>query len=235
MAKEIETLRNRLLAPSGNRIRVENKQFKLPNGDVSNTLRAVVLDFVYMNKYYEAAYDRNVIVPPDCFAISAEPNALMPSEHSLDIQSQVGCAGCPMNQFGSRGNGKACQNRVLVALLPPDATNDTPMLVLDLSPTSIKPFSAYVAAVARSLSRPPYGVTTQIECKPDIKWDSPVFSNPELIDDAGFINMLRSRRQEARELLSVEPDVEAIRAANDAKPKPRALIAKGRKVAGARR
>jgi hypothetical protein len=224
MTKEIEDLRNRLLAPTGNRIKLENKQFHLPNGEKSNAIDIVIVDFVYANKYYDKPYDQNVISPPACFAISPEPGSLTPSTNSLEIQSQVGCAGCPMNQFGTKGAGKACQNRVLVAVLAADATSDTPIYVLDLSPTVIKPFSAYVSAVARSLNRPPYGVVTHVECNPDVKWDVPVFSQPQLIEDAEYIAMVRSRKQEARELLSIEPDVEAIRAANDARAPVRKLI-----------
>lgn len=234
MAQELEDLRARLTAPTGNRIKVENKQFKLPSGDVLDRLDIVIVDFVYMNKYYEGAYDSNNIVPPNCFAINALPNELSPSPNSPDIQSQTGCASCAMNQFGTNGKGKACQNRILIACLPADATTETAISVLDISPTAIKPFSAYVSAVARSLQRPPYGVVTSVKCNPSVKWDVPMFSDPQLIEDPEFIEMIRARRQEARELLSIEPDVTAIRAANDAKPKAKGLMAP-KKVAGGRR
>jgi hypothetical protein len=234
LAQEIEEMRKRLLAPTGNKIKIENKQFKLPSGDVSDSLDVVIIDFVYMNKYYESEYDPNNIVPPTCFAINLGAAYLAPSPNSPNKQNKT-CAGCPMNQFGTAGKGKACQNRMLIAVLPADATNDTPMHVLDISPTAIKPFSAYVSAVARTLNRPAFGVVTNVVCNPSVKWDVPVFGNPQLIEDADYIVMARSRRQEACELLCAEPDIEALRAANDA-PKPRALITKqnSRKVAGSR-
>lgn len=225
MSKELEDLRARLTAPTGNRIKMDNKTFKFPNGDVAESIDAVIVDFVYMNKYYEGSYDPNNIVPPNCFALNPVPNELVPSSNAPDIQSQVGCAGCAMNQFGTNGKGKACQNRVLIALLPADATMETPMMILDISPTALKPFSAYVSAVARSLQRPPYGVITKIEFNQAVKWDVPVFGDPQLIDDVEFIEMIRARRQEARDMLLVEPDVTAIQAANDARPKAKGLMA----------
>ena len=234
MSSELEDLRARLTAPTGNRIKLDNKQFKLPNGDTLDALDAVILDFVYMNKFYEGSYDSANIVPPNCFAINPLPNELTPSPNSPDIQSQTGCAGCAMNQFGTAGKGKACQNRILVAILPADATAETAISILDVSPTGIKPFSAYVSAVARSLQRPPYGVITRIECNPAVKWDVLQFSDPQLIDQEDFIEMIIARRQEARELLMVEPDVTAIRAANEARPKGKSLMAP-KKVTNARR
>lgn len=233
-SQEMEDLRARLTAVTGNRIKMDNKTFKFPNGDVSDSLDAVIVDFVYMNKYYEGAYDPNNIVPPNCFALSPLPNALEPSANAPDIQSQNGCASCAQNQFGTNGKGKACQNRVLIALLPVDATMETPMMILDISPTAIKPFSAYVSAVARGLQRPPYGVITKIEFNQAVKWDVPVFSDPQLIEDPEVIAMIRSRRQEARDMLMVEPDVTAIQAANEARPKAKGLMAP-KKAAGARR
>jgi hypothetical protein len=138
-----------------------------------------------------------------------------------------------MNKFGTGANGKskACQNRLVLALLPPDATKETPLALLDISPTAIPGFTSYVSTVARAVGRPPYGVITQIDCDPDSRYDVVRFSDPEPIAEADLIAMIRSRKQEAREMLLTEPDVNAMVAANDAKSKARPLI---RKQAGRR-
>ena len=62
--KELEDLRGRLAAPSGDKIKVDNKQFKLPNGDTSDLLTGIIVDFVYYNAYYDAAFDPNNIMNP---------------------------------------------------------------------------------------------------------------------------------------------------------------------------
>lgn len=220
---ELDALRARLAAPTGDKIKISNKQFKLPSGDVLDFLDIVIVDFVYFNTYYEGAFDPNNIVPPNCFAIHPEPKSMAPSANSPDSQCES-CTGCWANEFGSSGKGKACQNRVLMAVLPTDATSDTDFAILDISPTAVKGFSSYVAGVARGMQRLPYGVITHVECNPATKHDVALFSDPQPFDmedpeQAAFIAMVRERREEARERLMTEPDVSAFKAANDSKKK----------------
>lgn len=217
--EDLEDLKNRLKAPAGDKIKLENKRFKLPNGDVLDYLDVVIVDFVYMNKFYTSSYEKDSIVAPDCFAIAANDKDLTPSSNSPDVQSQVGCAGCAMNQFGSKGRGKACSNRIVMAVLPQDAGPDTPFAILDVPPTSIKGFQQYATSVARGLQRPPFGVVSHIEQDPSETYAKLIFSDPQPLDDAEFIGLIRSRREEARERLLTEPDVAAMQAANDAAPK----------------
>lgn len=224
-ADDMETLKNQLNAPSGDKIKVENKTFKLPSGASAEELDVVIVDFVHSNSFYESAYQEGVIVPPTCFSISPEPQGMVPSPNAPDAQSQVGCAGCANNQFGSAGKGKACQNRILVAVLPADIENttaETPLAIIDLSPTATKPFQQYVASVARAMQRPPYGVISHVSCDPTKKWDAIMFSDPQPFDMEdeevqAFVAMIRSRREEARARLLTEPDVAALQAANDAR------------------
>ena len=233
--EELDALRQRLAAPSGDKIKISNKQFKLPGGDTLDFLDIVVVDFVYFNTYYEGAYDSNNIVPPNCFALHPEPKSMVPSANSPDVQDAQ-CAGCWANEFGSSGKGKACQNRVLIAVLPTDANEETPFSILDISPTAVKGFSSYVGGVASAHKRLPYGVITHVECNPALKHDVAMFSDPQPfdMDDAeqvAFVTMVRGRREEARERLLTEPDVSSFKAANESK-KP---AAKGLKAPVKRR
>lgn len=222
---EIDEMKARLAAPTGDRVKIDNKSFTLPSGDTSDLLTGCIVDFVYYNAYYESAYDPNNIIPPNCFSIALDPTSGVPSKNSPDVQCDT-CQACPNNQFGSAGKGKACRNSILIAMLPPDAVEDTPLILINVSPTGIKPFSAYLSSLLR-LQRPPYSVLTDIQCDPNLKYDSLRFSNPQPIEDE-YLDMVRSRRAEARERLLVEPDVSAYSAANDA-PAPKARAAtKGR-------
>lgn len=228
---ELDALRARLAAPSGDKIKISNKQFKLPSGDVLDFLDIVVVDFVYFNTYYESAYDSNNIVPPNCFALSPEQKTMVPSKNAPDVQ-HTACSGCWANEFNTAGKAKACQNRVLMAVLPTDATQDTPFALLDISPTAVKGFSSYVSGVASSLGRLPYGVVTHVECNPATKHDVAMFSDPQPFDaedpeQAAFVTMVRARRQEARERLMTEPDVSAFKAANE-QPKKGKPVARRR-------
>jgi hypothetical protein len=222
-AEAIAALRARLLAPTGDKIKISNKQFKLPSGDTLDFLDVVIVDFVYYNTYYEGAYDPNNIVPPNCFSIGLEQKSMTPSANAPDSQCES-CSGCWANEFGSSGKGKACQNRVLMAVLPSDANEETPFAILDISPTAVKGFSSYLQSVARGLAKMPYEVITHIECNPATKHDVAIFSDPQVIEDDGFLGMVESRLGEAIERLNTEPDVSAFKAANSA-PKKGALKA----------
>ncbi len=216
----LDKLRARLLTPTGDKIKISNKQFKLPSGDTLDFLDVVVVDFVFYNTYYEGAFDPNNIVPPNCFSINVESKGMTPSANSPEAQHSD-CAGCWANQFGSSGKGKACQNRCLLAVLPSDAKEDTDFAILDISPTAVKGFSSYMSGVARG-GKMPYEVVTHVECNPAVKHDVAIFSDPQIIEDVGFLGMVESRLDEAAQRLATEPDVSAFKAANDA-PKKGAL------------
>ena len=211
-------LRARLMAPTGDKIKIAEKQFKLPSGDTLDFLDVVVVDFVFFNAYYESAYQAGTVVPPACFSLNPDVREMVPSANSPEKQHDA-CKGCWANEFGSNGKGKACQNRVLIAVLPSDANEETPLTILDISPTAIKGFSSYITNVARTLQCMPYEVVTHVECNPATKHDVAVFSEPQRLDDEAFVEMVTSRLSEARDRLMTEPDVSNFKAANDAPAK----------------
>lgn len=202
----VEALRARLNAPTGDKIKISDKQFHLPGGDITDSMDVVIVDFVYYNAYYDSVFDKDNITPPACIALSPEPKGMTPSDNSPDKQNDT-CTGCWANEFGSKGKGKACANRILIAVLPADASEDTPLSILDISPTATKGFSSYLGSVARALGKMPYEVITHVECNQSLKYDVAVFSDPQLIDDEAFIGMVESRVDEARERLMTEPDM----------------------------
>lgn len=220
-AQDVEALRERLQVPTGDRIKIDNKQFKLPNGETLDFLDIVIVDYVHANRFYDSIYDKTKIVPPACFSTNAHPVDMVPSPNSPEPQA-TDCSSCPQNQFGTAGKGKACKNRILMAILPTDATVMTPFTILDISPTAVKGFIAYTNSVAKGLGRPPYGVVTHVECNKALKEDVAVFSDPIKIEDSDFILMLRGRLEEARARLLVDPDVTGYDAPQASKlPAPR--------------
>lgn len=234
--EDLEALKSRLAAPSGDKIKIENKQFKLPSGATATELDVVIVDFVFWNAYYETGYQKGVVSAPVCTAISVEPKGMMPAAQSSDVQCANGCDTCPQNVFGSKGAGKACQNRILIAVLPADADATTPLALLDLPPTSIQPFQKYVASVASALQRPPYGVITHVECDQNETYAKLIFSDPQPFDlkndeDVAQVNMIRSRRQEARDRLLTLPDLTPSNDASAAPAKKSALKAPVRRRA----
>lgn len=217
------------IAPAGgNKIRYSKGKFVLPDGSEAETLDVVIVDFASMNTYYENGYDKDNIVPPNCFAIHPEPKGMVPSANSPDKQCDD-CGSCPMNVFGSAGAGKACKNTRLLAVLPPDADADTPMWTLSVPPTAIKGFDGYVGSVLRTFQMPPVAVVTTVSLDPNEDYFKPLFGDARPNDN---LEVHFARREEAEEILAVEPDVSSF---GQTKAAPARKPAPARKTAGARR
>lgn len=217
------------IAPAGgNKIRYSKGKFVLPNGSEAETLDVVVVDFASVNTYYENGYDKDNIVPPNCFAIHPEPKGMIPSNNSPDKQCDD-CGSCPQNQFGSAGAGKACKNTRLLAVLPPDADADTPMRTLSVPPTAIKGFDGYVGSVLRTFQMPPVAVVTTVSLDPNEDYFKPLFGDARPNDN---LEVHFARREEAEEMLKVEPDVSSF---GQTKAAPARKPAPARKTATARR
>lgn len=209
MAAEIAALQKRISAPSGDRIQVtQAKSFKLPNGqEIDGPLEAIIVDFAAANFYYTEAFDRNNVTPPVCFALGLEPAGMSPSENSPDPQA-ASCASCWANQFGSAGRGKACQNARLLAVLPLDATEETPIWILKVSPTAIRAFDGHVSAVARQYGLPVRAVVTAIDFSQESEYATLRFSTVGPAPKE-LVLMAQSRKPEAIQRLLTEPDVSA--------------------------
>jgi hypothetical protein len=207
LAAEAAAIANKIGTPGGDRIKVtQKKTFRMPSGEENaGPIQAVIVDFVSANFYYEGAFDPNDITPPLCAAIGAEPGSLAPFNDSPAKQCDT-CAACPQNQFGSAGRGKACQNSRLLALLPLDATEDTPLMLLKVSPTALRSFDGYVASIARSFSAPPIGVVTEISFDDNLDYPSLRFGNPT---PNPILPLSLARREEAQSRLNAKPEFTA--------------------------
>jgi hypothetical protein len=109
-----------------------------------------------------------------------------------------------MNQFGSDGNGKACKNGRLLAVLPPDATADTPIWLLQVSPTAIKAFDAYVTSVTRMTQMPPISMIATVGFNDSVTYAQLEFTDPQPNPN---LAVMFARQEEARDLLNAVRDV----------------------------
>ena len=190
---------------TGASIRVtQDKQFLLPDGTKTpGPLELVIVDFTTKNMFYEGAYDPKNISPPACFSVGNDIKTMVPSKNAPAPQASD-CASCPMNQFGSAGDGKACKNCRVLAVLPPDADENTPLWLLSTSPTANKGFDGYVGQVARVFEMPPVGVVTTVSFDTSVTYAKLVFGNPQPNPAVGTHF---ARQEEAKTMLAVEPDV----------------------------
>lgn len=197
---------------SGNYIRVtQDKHFQLPDGTkTAGPMELVIVDFATKHAFYEGAYDPKALTPPACFALGSNPMKMVPSPNS-PIKQAENCQECPNNQFGSDGDGKACKNSRLLAVLPPDADADTPLWMLATSPTANKGFDGFVAGVVRTFEMPPVGVIATVGFDPNVTYAKLVFSDPKPNPN---VAVHFARQSEAKEALAVEPDVSSFEPAN---------------------
>ena len=214
LAKEAAEISKRIATPSGDRIRFNsNRSLITPDGNEGEELEVVVVDFVSSNLFYDGPFDRDNPQPPGCFAIGVEPSLLVPSPNSPNKQAET-CSACPNNQFGSAGKGKACKNTRLLAVLPPDADEETEIWTLKVSPTGIKAFDGFVAGVNRAFQFPPIGVVITVGFSDAKDFPSLEFTDPQPNDN---VATHFGRQDEAREMLLREPDVSSFGAEKPAK------------------
>lgn len=185
----------------------QDKKFELPDGTKVSELEAHIVDFVYSNTYYSKPFNRNQIVPPDCAAVSPSETTLEPFDAAPSVQAKS-CAVCQQNQFGSalQGQGKACKNKVVLALLPtdPESMGDHDIWVVSLSATAIRPFNKYVKLLA-SQGIPVPWAKTRLSFDPEQTWAT-VRCDPVGAVDEGGVDILDQRKSEANERLMQAPD-----------------------------
>lgn len=221
MAAQLEKLKGKTAPATGNKIRItQSKEMVLPDGTKTrDPIELVVVDFLSVNNFYEGTFDKDNIVPPTCFAIGDIPLNLVPSPNSPVVQADS-CASCPNNAWesGPKGKGKACKNTRLLAVLPPDAEDDTPMWLLQVSPTGLKSFDSFVGRVATTFQAPPVGAVVTVSLDEASDWPTLVFRD-ETPNENAAVHL--ARLEEARKLLETEPDVSGYGQAPKAKPAAR--------------
>lgn len=222
LAAEAASIADSIGKPSTNIIKLRDKVFTLPDGQViQQPLRVVIIDFISKNFFYENAYNENNPEPPVCFAISKTVANMAPSENSTDPQADT-CAECPMNEFGSAGAGKACKNTRVLAVTLPDYDSDD-IFTISVSPTAIKAFDAYVGSIAKVFKAPPVRVITDVHFHPEKTYPSLMFGNPQPNE---YYAEDFARRSDAEDILTVEPSTDVAEAA----PAPKSRVKKKRVV-----
>lgn len=203
---EIAELASRTGQPGGDEIRVtQDKMFKLPDGtEHPGPLNLVIVDFVTGRYFYDRAFDPKNPCPPACFAISVQPSGMAPPKDVPDRQSD-NCTGCPMNEFGSSGDGKACKESRVLAVIPEDADASSEISVLKVSPTALKAFDSYVRSVASTLNMAPFQIVTEVTFDGNLKYPSLRFGNPQPAK-ADLVSTAFALRDAARARITALPD-----------------------------
>lgn len=206
LAKEAQNIKKQIAAPSSPKLTISKTgSWTTPDGQELDTeIRGVVVDFVSSNKFYDRQYDPNTPISPACFAIGTVLADMRPSKDAPAPQAET-CGECPHNQFGSRGNGKACKNtREIAFLLESDFDNpDAQLYLISVPPTGLKSFDGFVNAVARLFDGPPLKAIVTVKAVGVGTYFTLAFVDIQPnADYKDFVGL----RGEAHELVSREPD-----------------------------
>lgn len=227
-----------------------------------NQMAVVILADIMENSFYDAAYDPNTPASPKCFAFGhdeadMEPHDAVDNDEYFDRQHPQ-CSGCPQAEWGSAptGKGKACKNVMRIAIIPagvykgkgtgrnqtfdldlyddPEHFRKAEVAYLKIPVMSVKNYSKYVKQLNADMSRPPWGVVTNIYLEPDPKSQFRVMF--ELLDklDSDILAavMPRHKAEDTSMDFPYQPpqdDKEAAPAASNNKLRRQAPAKKGRK------
>ena len=136
------------------------QQFELPSGDPEHpdyeqSLTGVVLHHHDSNVYWEDGEEYDENAKPLCSSVDGK----------MGYGSPGGvCRGCALNQYGtaSNGSGKACKNMRSLYLL---RSGDSMPMVLNLPPTSLKPWKEFFRQAFLFRRRTSWGSVIEIGLK----------------------------------------------------------------------
>lgn len=184
------------------------------NSVPGSKLEAIVVASSYRNVWYAGRFDRNNIVPPNCFALSLEDKDMAPHDNVQQKPNET-CDGCPYNEWKSDpngGKGKACKQSRRLIVIPADAIDkgaeavrDAEMARFDVPVTSVRNYSTFVNALAASASVPPYAAVVEISAQPDTKTQVKVNFRPMRVLPSADILDAVMKRMESAERLALEP------------------------------
>ena len=147
-------------------------KISIGGNEVQNPLPVLIADACFENALYEDAYDPARPAVPICFAFGRDEGKMAPHADSIKPQ-HADCKSCPLNQFGSSGNGKACKNGVRIMALSGTVTAEdvptTEVLPAIIPPTSISNWASYVKGL-RDMGLVPWACFTEIKNEPFKTW-----------------------------------------------------------------
>lgn len=162
MSEEMDGLTtdfDRVKIPTGGSVAFEVPGDDSDNPDMAKEIIGIIVDHHPINAYWEQKFEGQNNAP-DCSSIDGKCGVGTPGGP---------CSRCPMGQWGSavnsdgtQGKGKACKNMHRIYIL---RSGEMLPLLLTLPPTSLKPFSNYMAKRIICKGHRPYEVITKVTLK----------------------------------------------------------------------
>jgi hypothetical protein len=203
--RDLEALSSQVESALVQRIRLSSKGFTTPDGTTGPSVKGIIIDFASANNHYPGVYDRENPTPPNCYAVGKIPNQLAPDPSSPEPQAET-CAVCPKNKFESGvGKSKACKNTRVVALMQEKASEESPIWLLSVPPSSIRYFDTYVSTTLSGRHNiPPICAVTEITMDESQEFAAPRFKFDRLLTEEELA-FYYTRKAEAESLLLQKP------------------------------
>lgn len=203
----------------GRVISIKNQKFRFDGQDLGDEINVVILDYVFLNQYFDTQYDEKNPEPPVCFAIAENELEMAPVEDSPDKQSET-CEGCWANEFesSSTGSGKACQNRRRLAVISAELYEDADFLetlkaenvgYLTMGGTSLQAWRSYVNRIGKTLKSAPLQVITTLSFDQSVDYSKLEFHAAGEIEDMEILEALLDVNDEIAEELRAKPTFRA--------------------------
>lgn len=188
-----------------------------------NQVCVVILGAIMENTFYAEKFNPDDTKAPICYAfgqgldaIEMAPHESMQADPDYFIPQAEECKVCPHSQWGSAdtGRGKACQNRVRLALIPAGVYSPkkgsrdfdlevytdekhfqtAEIIHIKLPVMSVENYYKFQAQVSSALRSPPEGVLARLFIEPDPKSQYKVHFEviEQLSDELAGICMLRA-------------------------------------------
>jgi len=195
IAKELANVSSTLTTGGGDIIKCKMKTFTLPDGTNSqDPIQVVVVAYSNNNAYFSTPYNQNNPTPPDCKAKGSVIEDLKPDASSTDAQTDGLCKDCANNQWGSSpngGNGKACTQSVMLAVVPSTADADTAPMLFKVPATTMKAWGNYVLKLA-GMGITTTQMITEISFNPAVDYNNFLFRAIEPVKDLGVFMGLKA-------------------------------------------
>jgi len=192
----------------GNVITCRNGEFKFQGSDLGDAINVVVLDYAYVNRWYDRVFDPENMTPPACIAISMDGRNMAPLDNSPDKQADA-CADCWANEFGTdnRGRGKACANTLLLAVIADVdlGKDDAEIATFSIPPASTANFHAYMKKRQKALNLPSFAFVTEISVDDEADYLKYRFNEIDRVPE-NHLPSVMGFVEPARDQITAEPD-----------------------------
>jgi len=214
---ERESAREKSGGGGGNRISIKGRRFTLNDAKLGREMKVVVLEAIYANEKYDGKYREDKASIPACYAFSTDGEDMAPHEDAPSPKADA-CEGCEFNEWGSGGGRrKACKQGRHVAVIHVDDLEDienAEIATLNIPPASAKNWGSHVKEVKAKLSRPFYGIVTEVSFDMDADYPTLLFNSDEKLDREQ-VTAIKERRAEALETLMTPYDASSFEERGD--------------------